>query len=132
MEVAKPGAAPRRRRQILVYPDGSQGGETDMARRMRIGHFQGALLWVVGLREIEPSMAALQTCPLRSWDEVDYVREKMRPAMEKKFLEASWCSPGATRAGCASTQKGAQRCAPTTTADEVLRLGRREQSSRTS
>jgi TRAP-type C4-dicarboxylate transport system substrate-binding protein len=75
--------------KYLIYPDGSQGGETDMARRMRIGQLQGALLSVVGLREIEPSIAALQALPLlfKSWEEVDYVREKMRPAMEKKFLE---------------------------------------------
>ena len=75
--------------KYLVYPDGSQGGETDMVRRMRIGQLQGGLLSVVGLREIEPSIAALQNMPLmfRNWDEVDYVREKMRPAMEKKFLD---------------------------------------------
>ncbi len=75
--------------KYVIYPDGSQGGETDMARRMRIGQLQGALLSVVGLREIEPTIAALQAMPLlfRSWEEVDYVREKMRPAMEKKFLD---------------------------------------------
>ena len=74
--------------KYLVYPDGSQGGETDMVRRMRIGQLQGALMSVTGLREIEPSIAALQAMPLmfRSWEEVDYVREKMRPAMEQKFL----------------------------------------------
>ena len=75
--------------KYLVYPDGSQGGETDMVRRMRIGQLQGGLLSVVGLREIEPSIAALQNMPLmfKSWEEVDYVRGKMRPAMEKKFLD---------------------------------------------
>lgn len=75
--------------KFVVYPDGSQGGETELARRMRIGQLQGALLSVVGLREIEPSIAALQSMPLlfKSWDEVDYVREKMRPAMEKRFLD---------------------------------------------
>lgn len=75
--------------KYLVYPDGSQGGEAEMARRMRIGQLQGALLSVVGLREIEPSIAALQSMPLlfRSWEEVDYVREKMRPVMEKRFLD---------------------------------------------
>ena len=75
--------------KYLVYPDGSQGGEAEMARRMRIGQLQGALLSVVGLREIEPSISALQNMPLlfRNWDEVDYVREKMRPSMEKKFLD---------------------------------------------
>ena len=75
--------------KFVVYPDGSQGGETELARRMRIGQLQGALLSVVGLREIEPSIAALQSMPLlfKTWEEVDYVREKMRPAMEKKFLD---------------------------------------------
>ncbi len=75
--------------KYLVYPDGSQGGETELARRMRIGQLQGALLSVVGLREIEPSISALQNMPLlfKSWEEVDYVREKMRPAMEKKFQD---------------------------------------------
>src|SRR3989339_197602 len=75
--------------KYLVFTDGSQGGEAEMARRMRIGQLKGALLSVVGLREIEPSIAALQVMPLlfRNWEEVDYVREKMRPAMEKKFLD---------------------------------------------
>lgn len=75
--------------RFLVFPDGSQGGEAEMARRMRIGQLQGALLSVVGLREIEPTIAALQSLPLlfRSWEELDHVREKMRPAMEKKFLD---------------------------------------------
>ncbi len=75
--------------KYLIYPDGSQGGEAELARRMRIGQLQGALISVVGLREIEPSIAALQNLPLlfKTWDEVDYVREKMRAAMEKKFLD---------------------------------------------
>ena len=29
--------------KYLVYPDGSQGGEAEMARRMRIGQLQGAV-----------------------------------------------------------------------------------------
>jgi len=72
-----------------VYPDGSQGGEVDMVRRMRIGQLQGALMSVAGLEAIEPSISALQLMPLmfRSWDEVDHVREKLRPAMEQKFFE---------------------------------------------
>lgn len=75
--------------KYLIYPDGSQGGEAELTRRMRIGQLQGALLSVVGLREIEPSISALQSLPLlfKNWEEVDYVREKMRPAMEKKFLD---------------------------------------------
>jgi TRAP-type C4-dicarboxylate transport system substrate-binding protein len=75
--------------KYLIYTDGSQGGEAELARRMRIGQLQGALISVVGLREIEPTVAAMQNLPLlfKSWEEVDYVREKMRPAMEKKFAD---------------------------------------------
>ena len=78
--------------KYLVYADGSQGGEAETVRRMRIGPLQGALLSAVGLREIEPSIAALQNMPmlLRRWDEVDYVGDKMRPAMEKKFIDKGY------------------------------------------
>ena len=87
--------------KYMVYPDGSQGGEAEMARRMRIGQLQGALLSVVGLREIEPSITALQNLPLlfRSWEELDYVREKMRPAMEKKFYDKGFVVLGWGDAG---------------------------------
>jgi len=75
--------------RFTVFTDGSQGGEAELARRMRIGQLQGALMSVVGLREIEPGIAALQNLPLlfRSWDEVDHVRDKLRPAMEQRFAE---------------------------------------------
>ena len=87
--------------KFVVFTDGSQGGEAELARRMRIGQLQGALLSVVGLREIEPSIAALQNLPLlfKSWDEVDYVREKMRPAMEKKFFDKGFVVLGWGDAG---------------------------------
>lgn len=90
--------------KYLVFTDGSQGGEAELARRMRIGQLQGALLSVVGLHEIEPSIGALQSLPLlfRNWEEVDFVREKMRPAMEKKFLDKgfvvlAWADAGWVR-----------------------------------
>jgi len=74
---------------FVVYTDGSQGGEADVVRRMRVGQLNAALLSVVGLNEIDESVTALQKMPLvfRSWGEVDYVRDKMRPAVEKRFLE---------------------------------------------
>jgi len=77
---------------ITIYTDGSQGSETDMVKRMRIGQLNAALITVVGLYEIESSVSALQTMPLmfRSWEELDYVRERIRPAMEKKFLDKGY------------------------------------------
>jgi TRAP-type C4-dicarboxylate transport system substrate-binding protein len=74
---------------FIVYGGGSQGGEADMVRRLRVGQLNAAMLSVIGLNEIDPSVSALQKMPLifRSWDELDYVREKLRPALEKRFHE---------------------------------------------
>src|SRR5439155_4298324 len=71
---------------FIVYGGGSQGGEADMVRRLRVGQLNAAMLSVIGLTEIDPSVSALQKMPLvfRSWDELDYVREKLRPALEKR------------------------------------------------
>ncbi|HEX4986528.1 MAG TPA: TRAP transporter substrate-binding protein DctP [Burkholderiales bacterium] len=74
---------------FVVYPDGSQGGEADMVRRMRVGQLNAALLSVVGLSEIDNSASALQKMPLvfRSWDELDHVLDRLRPTLEKRFLD---------------------------------------------
>jgi TRAP-type C4-dicarboxylate transport system substrate-binding protein len=75
--------------RLIIFTDGTQGGEADMVRRMRIGQLQAALLTAVGLSEIDDSVTALQTMPMvyRSLDEVDYVREKLRPKLEQKFAD---------------------------------------------
>ena len=74
---------------LTIFSDGSMGGEADMVRRMRVGQIQSGLLTVVGLSDIDPSVAALQDLPMmfRSLDEVDYVRRKLSPMLEKKLLE---------------------------------------------
>lgn len=87
--------------RCVIFTDGSQGGEAEIARRMRIGQLQGALMSVVGLREIEPSISALQNLPLlfRDWEEVDHVRDKLRPAMERRFAEKGFIVVGWGDAG---------------------------------
>lgn len=77
---------------FTLFTDGTQGGEADIVRRMRIGQLNAALLSVVGLRDIDASVSALQSLPLmfRSWEELDYVREKLRPGVEKAFLEKGY------------------------------------------
>lgn len=74
---------------LTIFADGSMGGEADMVRRMRIGQIQSGLLTVVGLSTIDPSVSALQDMPMmfHSLDEVDYVRQKLSPAIERKLLE---------------------------------------------
>jgi len=74
---------------LTIFADGSMGGEADMVRRMRVGQLQAGMLTVVGLSEIDPSVSALQNMPMmfRSLDEVDYIRQKLAPSIEKKLLE---------------------------------------------
>lgn len=82
-------AAEGRGAEFIVYGGGSQGGEADMVRRMRIGQLNAAMLSVIGLTEIDASAGALQKMPLvfRSWDELDYVRDRLRPALDQRFLD---------------------------------------------
>lgn len=71
---------------------GTQGGELQIVRRMRVGQIQGAMLTSVGLGQIERSVTALQMMPLlfRDWDDVDRVRERLAPELERRLLEAGY------------------------------------------
>ena len=75
--------------EFVVYGGGSQGGEADMVRRMRVGQLNAAMLSVIGLTEMDISVGALQKMPLvfRSWDELDYVRERLRPQLDQRFFD---------------------------------------------
>lgn len=81
--------APGENISVTVYTDGVMGGEADMVRRMRIGQLQAALLTVPGLAEIDPSIGALQKIPMayHSLEEARYVREKLRPLLEKRLYD---------------------------------------------
>ncbi|MEO8050299.1 MAG: TRAP transporter substrate-binding protein DctP [Acidobacteriota bacterium] len=72
-----------------LYTDGVMGGEAETVRRMRIDQLQAAVLSVAGLSEIDHSVTALQLMPMvfRSLDEVAYVRDRMRPLLEKRLEE---------------------------------------------
>lgn len=74
---------------FTIYTDGTQGGEADVVRRMRVGQLNAALLSAVGLSEIDPGVGALQYVPMlyRDWAEVDYAREKVRGTLEKRLLD---------------------------------------------
>lgn len=74
-----------------IYP-GTQGGEAQIARRMRVGQIQGAMLTANGLGQIERDATALQLMPLmfRDWNEVDHVREALRGRLEGRLLEAGY------------------------------------------
>lgn len=75
--------------QLTIFTDGTQGGEADMVRRMRIGQLQAAMLTGGGLSDIDEAVTCLQMMPLvfRSLEELDYVTEKMRPLLEKRMAD---------------------------------------------
>src|SRR5207247_6196331 len=75
--------------RLVIYPDGTQGGETDMVRLMRVGSLHAGLLTAVGLAEIEQGVTGLQTLPMmfRNFDEFEFVNNQLRPMLEKRLAE---------------------------------------------
>jgi TRAP-type C4-dicarboxylate transport system substrate-binding protein len=82
-------SAPHGGVSLTIYTDGTMGTEPEMIRRMRVGQIQAALVTAIGLNEIEHSVNALQSMPMvfRSPDEFAYVREQLRPELEKRFAD---------------------------------------------
>ena len=74
-----------------IYP-GTQGGELQIVRRMRVGQIQGAMLTSVGLGQLDRAVTALQLMPLmfKDWEDVDRVRERLRPELEKRLGDAGY------------------------------------------
>jgi TRAP-type C4-dicarboxylate transport system substrate-binding protein len=60
-----------------------------MVQKINTGLLGAGLLSVVGLSEIDPGVTGLQLIPMmfRSWAEVDYVREQMRPLLERRLRD---------------------------------------------
>src|SRR5580658_2138056 len=86
--------------KLVIYPGGVLGDEPDMVNKMRIGQIQAAGLSGAGLSGIEPGVMALQI-PMMfdSYEELDYVRERVAPRLEKMmeargYLVLNWGDVG--------------------------------------
>jgi TRAP-type C4-dicarboxylate transport system substrate-binding protein len=73
---------------LRIFAGGTQGSEVETVTRMRLGQLQAAMLTAGGLAEIDPAVAALQEIPMlfSTLAEEEYVREKMRPGLERRLL----------------------------------------------
>ena len=73
--------------RLKIYA-GTLGDEDDIVRRMRIGQIDAATVSTVGLSAIDEAGTALGI-PLafRSYDELDYVLERVSPVMEDALRE---------------------------------------------
>jgi TRAP-type C4-dicarboxylate transport system substrate-binding protein len=74
--------------QLTVYA-GTMGSEAELIRRMRLGQLQAAALTAVGLREIDLAVSAMGQMPMmfRTLDELDYVRSRLEPVIDRRLAE---------------------------------------------
>ncbi|HXT49546.1 MAG TPA: TRAP transporter substrate-binding protein DctP, partial [Thermoanaerobaculia bacterium] len=89
--------------EIRIYPGGIAGDDPDVVRKMRLGTLNAGVLTSVGVAEIDRSVFAMGI-PLMydSYDEVDWVQEKMQPKLEasleaKGFVALNWVDGGWVR-----------------------------------
>lgn len=90
--------------KLTVYADGRLGDEADMVGKIRSRQIHAGLFSAVGLSEIDSGVTGLQVMPMmfRSWEEVDYVRDKMCPMLEsrlraKGYVVLFWADAGWVR-----------------------------------
>ncbi len=73
---------------LRIYPSGVQGDEGEMLRKVRIGQLQAVALSGAGLSRIDSSVSCLQVPMLiETYEELDYVVERVTPTLEKKLAE---------------------------------------------
>jgi TRAP-type C4-dicarboxylate transport system substrate-binding protein len=70
--------------KLVIFPGGVLGDEPEMVNKMRIGQIHAAGLSGAGLSGIERGVMALQV-PMMfdSYEELDYVRERVTPRLER-------------------------------------------------
>jgi len=74
---------------LVIYPDGKLGSESDTVGLMSLNSVQAAMVTAVGLGEIENGVSGLQSIPMgfHTLEEVDYVGEKLQPLLEQRLLK---------------------------------------------
>jgi TRAP-type C4-dicarboxylate transport system substrate-binding protein len=88
---------------MTIYPAGQLGDEPEMVRKVRQGTLQAVALSQVGLSHIDDGVSALHVpMLLESNEELDYVRDKLAPKLEKRleaqgFVVLSWGDGGWVR-----------------------------------
>jgi len=86
--------------KLTLYAGGVMGDEPDTVNKLRVKQIQAVALTGAGMGEIEKGVAALQI-PMMfdSYDELDYVRDRMAPTLEKRieangFVVLNWGDAG--------------------------------------
>ncbi len=83
---------------LRIYPGQTMGDDSDVIRKMKLGSLQAALVASIG--NVEHSVFALQVPMMySSYEEVDYVLQKMSPQLDaaleaKGFVVLNWTDAG--------------------------------------
>jgi TRAP-type C4-dicarboxylate transport system substrate-binding protein len=77
--------------ELKIYAGGTQGNEGEMIRKMSIGQLHAASITAIGLHEITPEPQA-EDVPfmIDSYDEYDYVHEKIRGKLEEAIAKKNY------------------------------------------
>jgi TRAP-type C4-dicarboxylate transport system substrate-binding protein len=88
--------------KIRFYPGGVMGNDKSMLRKIRVGQLHGCTLTGGGLTSIYPD-SQLYSLPFmfRSFEEVDYVRERMDPIFLRGVEQKGFISFGLSEGGFA-------------------------------
>jgi TRAP-type C4-dicarboxylate transport system substrate-binding protein len=87
-EVAK---ATGSRVSLKYYAGGVQGDEKDVVAKMQLGQLDGGAMTSIGLSMIDESIRVVELPMLfKSADEMDYVRKKMWPTFQARFLKKGY------------------------------------------
>ncbi|MDH4066713.1 MAG: TRAP transporter substrate-binding protein DctP [Acidobacteriota bacterium] len=72
--------------RVVIHPDSQLGDESDMVRKARGGIIDAVGLSSVGLSRIDSGVSCLQVpMMIESYDELDYVRERVAPDLERRI-----------------------------------------------
>lgn len=77
--------------RLNIHAGGALGDEVELVRKLRYGQLQAVAMSGVGLSHVEPGAACFQI-PMMfdSYEELDYVRERMAPELEQRLLEKGY------------------------------------------
>ncbi len=77
--------------EIHIYPGGVLGDGPKMVEKVQNGSLQAVGLSSVGLSRIDDAIACLQVpMMIRSYEELDYVRERIGPRLEKRLEQKGY------------------------------------------
>ena len=77
--------------RLRIYPNGVQGDELDVIRKMRAGLIHAGAMTATGLGEIQEEVLIFQLPRMfRTYEELDHVRDYLREDLDKAFMDAGY------------------------------------------